>query len=499
MIEWPLKKSSIVELGDKLIDPCWLPINKDVKKQQLSEKVSEEFFITGSKEELLKEIVKSIQKATKLICVCSFIISEPRVVMELLKSVERGIDIYLLTASEKRLKDPSFARDEVEVDDIKEHEELLNRLAGRVLVRTADFFHSKLLLIDPHDPKIRTGFLLSPNLAKKTFDRKLELGLKLSSEEVGEFFKQFVIGFWDLSQHELMEPNQIRGIKREVLFSSPDTIDTIFTDHILYTFPFKLKLKSNIKDIINNSKGSLYISSFSFEKNHELVELLKKQAKNREVIIFSRVRPLNMPTLIDLCEAGAIVYGHPDLHAKGIIGNVKGKLQGIMMTANFETKGIDEGFESGLFIEKKRAEQLLKIFNNWEITFPTKLSVTLPRREFQGDLRIWRNQEFQGETIEAVREIDLGTFNVPTFDELESYTPQFPKLEENSSKYHRIIYSWTNIPPQLPLKANFIERKKKFDLYEHNSMKYVVVPKPKDYNNAIKIAKEEKAKIVIKI
>ncbi|NHW60017.1 phosphatidylserine/phosphatidylglycerophosphate/cardiolipin synthase family protein, partial [Escherichia coli] len=64
-----------------------------------------------------------------------------------------------------------------------------------------------------------------------------------------------------------------------------------------------------------------------------------------KVTILSRQRPAAMPALLAMKQAGASVMCFKWLHAKAIV--VDG-MHGMVMSANFQAYGMDQGFELGV-------------------------------------------------------------------------------------------------------------------------------------------------------
>ncbi|TOF34167.1 hypothetical protein CGJ28_21700, partial [Vibrio parahaemolyticus] len=80
------------------------------------------------------------------------------------------------------------------------------------------------------------------------------------------------------------------------------------------------------------SSQELMISSFGWQKDHEVIDAICEKAKQGvKVTILSRVRPSSMPSLIKLAEAGAEVFGFKWLHAKAIWNEHN---HGMIMSAN---------------------------------------------------------------------------------------------------------------------------------------------------------------------
>jgi cardiolipin synthase len=496
MVSWPVKREHEKDLSDERLDPCWIPVGSPESTNLLPERISDSFYRTGKDEVLLKDIIDCIGSAEQVVCACSFILSEERIVKALEDAANNKVNVYLLTASEKHLENESRARTDRTKQDIALHKQILDRLAGKVLVRTASCFHSKFVLTDPNDRGKCQGFLVSANLAKETFAEKLELGLKLENTEVVDVFKQFLIGFWTMSEHEVLEQGRMRGVsKKQDRFLHQGGSKTV--PDIPCTMGKHLALKERIIELIENSEETMYLSSFGFRKDHEVLELVKKEAENREIIAFARPRTVSMGDLIDLASCGIKVYGHPELHAKGILGFNDGQPVAIMMTANFEQRGLDEGFETGIELRGKRARTLLAIFENWQKTFPEKLETELTRGQVTGKIITWDGGEFVEKEVVEDEIIDMGQIRVKSMELLETHEPGFFAEKEGLKLFQKRVHRWENVPPVLPDKAEFVEKVKGIELYKKGKKQYLAIKRSKDYKKAVNITEDLEAEIVI--
>lgn len=335
-------------------------------------------------------------------------------------------------------------------------------------------------------------------MANNTFAEKLEIGLRLDREEIRGVYNQFVLGFWGLSEHELFEPNRIRGISNTRPLDL-NQIDKLILSDITFTAGQYTGLKERIIELIDNTEGPIYLASFSFDKDHVILMKIKEEAKTRDILIFARPRSPAMKSLIDLASHTNItVYGHPDFHAKGILSFNKKEPSAIMMTANFESLGLDSGFETGVFLRREKAQEMFKIFIDWQNTFPHLLKPQLIRGEYEGEILNWNQYQFQRKSIELTKQVDLGTFRVNNFVELDKFRPNLPQQDTERILHQKLIYHWKNLPPLLPSKSKFLEKKENLEIYTKDDSKYIVVSKPKEYDKALKLIKEENAMIVVK-
>lgn len=151
---------------------------------------------------LRRRLIESIDSAKDMICASSFLLADREIIDAFLRASSRGRRVYLLTASEIQLLNEPRIDNEFDQDRLQDHLRMMQELAGRVLVRTGENFHSKFLLVDPHDDA--RGFLLTANLTFEALTRNVELSIELNSTEVRDLYRQFLIGFWQESSNELL-------------------------------------------------------------------------------------------------------------------------------------------------------------------------------------------------------------------------------------------------------------------------------------------------------
>ena len=63
----------------------------------------------------------------------------------------------------------------------EQHQDMLNRLGGFALFRSAPHFHAKFVLSDP-GKRDGAGLLLTANLTKEALERNQELAVELTHE-----------------------------------------------------------------------------------------------------------------------------------------------------------------------------------------------------------------------------------------------------------------------------------------------------------------------------
>jgi cardiolipin synthase len=438
---------------DQLLPPCWVPRRDGSIDTGKGLGDTGRIWVSGPSGQLRKTLLSTIGDAREMVCVSSFLLADAEIVREALSAAERGCRVYLLTASEGQLlKEP---REDSEFDDQRreEHAKLLRELAGHVLVRTADSFHSKFLLIDPR-ARNAGGFLLTANLTTEALMRNPEIAIELNRDEAQDLFRQFLIGFWEESKNELLGPDRLGSVRpsaEKVQWTSPKTL--------LCTAGNIKTIKRTMLDLIERANSEIILSTFGIDSEHPVTQnLLRALAAGKKVRILARPRPskMTMTALLSLAKAGAEVRGHPWLHAKALLVNNDDNWHGMIMTSNVEARGLDDGFETGISLANNDAEQLRTIMEKWWQDFPLRLSLNSKVGDVEGPVQLWRDDRPLRVSIEKHGQFALGEIEARSTDEMEQTSPSsFPKpsLPKDTTLYHKISYTWRVLPPK-PLKVS---------------------------------------------
>ena len=167
----PKVMQKVLSFEDTELGMCWVSNNPPPSLSSV-DITSEGIHQSNEQETMIAHVVRAIRSAREVICVSTFIFQRTRITDELLKAAQRGIRVYMLTASENRLEKETDDMSEFDRKVIAEHKELLNEFAANILVRTAGHFHSKFILIDPtiSAPK---GFLFTANLTVRALTKNI--------------------------------------------------------------------------------------------------------------------------------------------------------------------------------------------------------------------------------------------------------------------------------------------------------------------------------------
>ncbi len=264
----------------------------------------------------------------------------------------RGARTYWLTCDARmaQMFDESTSTQRVK-QDMSLYQEL-GLLAEAAVVRIGSF-HAKFLLVDPTTPN-RKGWLTSANLVSAACDQNVEFVAPLNSREIKLLYQVTRHAFWHEATTEVMADGSLKSVPCPVAYPLPSK-----DEELLWTVGSKAhSLREAAVDIIDAAKESLTLAGYTWQQNHPLLAKVAKKAREGVVVrIF--VRETNDPkrhakkVLNLLLEAGAKVYSVPGLHAKFLLSET----DGLMGTANFAAKGLDEGFEIGLRLRDERLEQ----------------------------------------------------------------------------------------------------------------------------------------------
>lgn len=317
---------------------------------------------SGGKQLLFKRIIELIYGAKTMICLQSFLIQDTKIIDSLLKAATRGIKVYVMDSAGTRLEH----QEEDEHFSTTEYKRMLNtKFLYHFVHRQANSFHAKFIVIDPKEnPK---GVMFTGNFNEKPFKENPELGVELNEQQVKELFQVFVYHFWEFATDEQNDGQQFTKLKPANKFKRPKLQD------VLLTSPDKnlSNLKKTLLEQIKKAKQSIFFSTFGFDITNDVSKaILDKLEEGIMVTIFCRHREKAINGNLDvLANKGAEVFCHPLIHAKSIVIDTH---WGAIFSANFEKHGMDESFEVGVELNTSQKDDLLKIYRNWEITFPYK-------------------------------------------------------------------------------------------------------------------------------
>lgn len=448
MNNWTKSCSEIQDLRQRATPPAWIPHYKGYMTRQ--EKYSVGVYQTGDSRTCISEIITAINNAQDTVMLISFLLADKALEQALLQAAERGVRVYILTASENKLdKEP---REDSEFDQqvLTQHKAMLNKLAGNVLLRSAPHFHAKLVLVDASQ-SFAQGFLLTANLTSEALTRNQELAVKLTPTEITDAYQYLRWLFWEQSEHELLEKGRLSSVNALQNVKEP------MTSRGFVCSQADAQLKVQISQVIQNADKQLIIASFGWEAELDLVQQILARIKDGvQVIILARIRPKVMPVLIELAAAGANVFAFPWLHAKAVWND---RQEAVIMSANLETQSFDHSLEFGVYLQQQRAQALHSILQSWQQEAPFQL---LPHPKL-GDLpteevTFWQNNNLDKQFIKASHPVVLLNAIAKSADNLSAEKPKDIKNSAETVFAHQLEYQWQVVAPKLNGKKQEIKQ-----------------------------------------
>ena len=504
----PLKLSHTIENTTPL-PPGWLRFRTTTALDD--QQVASGLLCAGPRKELQKQLIAMVDQAREVLLLASFLLADKELADALLRAVDRGIRVYVLNSSEQRLSRATEADGDFDQRMIAEHKELLNRLAGKVLLRSAEHFHAKFLVIDPRGET--RGWVSTANFNRALVEG-VELSVELTAEQARALAARFNRAFWCEAERELVEKGGLAAVGKP-----PAEPPTPPAGIILATAKECTTLQDAVRALISGAKHQLLVSSFGFDEKHAVVLALVDAARRGvQVTVLTRPRPACKTAIQLLRDAGATVLAHEKLHAKAVWADGSG----LVMTANLAAEGLDRGFEVGVELTGVRAEALHQLLKDWVARFPWRYeagaSINVAATEFcplESPLKDGV-QTIQEERIDKLPPIEAR--DALKLDDAKR--PDFAKIQAGYGQVlaRRIRVEWEVRPPRLP--ANAKERKQErtrtkpgkdgkvvefkelvsYDppVYQAGNESFVLLQREEDREAARKLAADLKARVVVK-
>ena len=313
-------------------------------------------------------------------------------------------------------------------------------LSEFVLFRSSETFHAKIVLVDPADSTIATGILLTGNLTVEAFQRNEELAVHLNSVEISEAFAYLRYATWELAEHETVG-GRFSAIKPLNELTKPEGMTSVVA-----TLPEAAEIRDAALKLVQDAQSKIVVSSFGWKLDDAIISALCAQARGgAKVEILCRIREKSMPALLKLAEAGAEVYGYKWLHAKSIWTDSG---QGMIMSANFEPRGMTRGFELGVKLDGNRAAALESELRNWIHGARWRLFNKGTLEKSDRAIIPWKNGYLESTVdIPNSAEIKLADMTVETVGEM-GVEPELRNAEQVLAQ--EICFLWTIRTPIEP-------------------------------------------------
>jgi len=155
---------------------------------------------------------------------------------------------------------------------------------------------------------------------------------------------------------------------------------------------------------------------------------------------------------LHLIEAGVRIVSHDKLHAKAIASDAGA----LVMTANLEAHGLDEGFEVGVDLSYTPAHDELKAtLRAWAESFPWQYAHQAGRDQHLGEICLADERLRTGiRRVEVDHLMQLPPVYASSLLEMEETpAPTLPLPKEKDVYYQQVRYGGEVRPPKLPAGA----------------------------------------------
>lgn len=451
----PLQREKSIDLTGKPLGAGWLRRCPTVNETK--EELRHGVWRTGPKLMFRNALVAAIENASEVVLLASFLLADEALAAAILGAVQRGVRVYVLTSSEQRIGKVVGEEDVFEKQMAEQHKKLLNSLAGKALLRSAEHIHAKFLVVDPQDENAQ-AWLSTANF-NKALENSVELGVKLDAKGARALAACFNWAFWSEAESELRETGRLMAIKA----GCPSDPQRPSDEDIFATLKDETALSEQLLVMINSATREIMVASYGFEANHLVVRSLVDAAtRGVKVMVITRPRPAVAAGMNALAAAGIAIFGHDKLHAKALI--VDGRA--IVMSANFESHGLDSGFEVGAILRADAAREVVATLREWTNNFPWVYRTDARCGEHLGDfcpagkgLRdgVVKVTELHSQRVQDVIAVDALSLDAAP-------TPVLNEIVKLGELPQQVKFMWNVLPPQLPKGA--IQRMKEVEREE---------------------------------
>lgn len=447
--DWLKNHQRLVDQRGVELPPTWVARENT---GPIGDELGQHVHTSGRRRQVARRVAGLLAGASEMAVVSTFLLADPDVEDALMATAQRGVRVYVMLASEARLgreeSDGEFDR-----RVLSEHKEMLKRLAGHVLFRSAPHFHAKVVVVDPQsNPR---GILLTANLTREALERNEELAVDLTTQEARDAASLLGWAMWETAEHEMVDPaDRFRAVKPMESLEPPAI-------ELPATTPERTALRQRALELVDGARERLIVASFGWDAEHPLVRRLIDRAREGvEVVVLARLRPSVMPALIRLREAGATVYGFRWLHAKAIWSD---QGEALVMSANLQPDGLDRGLELGLELKGTRAEELYGRLRSWAAAAKWKLDHGPSMGDVRGSAKVWNDREFVDIEVVPSLEVSLGEHVARSADDLSVEPPALPSNGALPRPAHELVCTWAVTAPTLHRKAKEVFRAAKGD------------------------------------
>ncbi len=438
----PLHREHTLDLTSEPLGAGWL--RRRPTEAETREVLAPGVWRTGPKRYFRQALVEALDGATEVALLCSFLFADDLLAEAILRATKRGVRVYVLTASEQRIgkvvrEDQTF---EQRMGD--QHKKLLESLAGKVLLRSAEHIHAKFLIIDPHSPTRGRAWLSTANF-NRALEDNLELGVELDSSGARAMADFFQWAFWCEAEREL------RGAHRliEIRSKHPTVPARPVDGAVLATLQDGTRLRDRLVALIKDARREILVASYGLGVDHVAVRSLVEAAKRGvRVAVVTRPRRSVAAGVAALASAGIVVVGHDKLHAKALV--VDG--QAIVMSANLEAQGLDHGFEIGAFLSASASAAVEESLRDWVDACPWLYRANATRGEHLGEF-CPADAELRSGVMKVTHshaEIVPVVFAPDALALGDAPAPALKPSPPPGELPQRVAFAWDVMPPCLP-------------------------------------------------
>lgn len=437
----PLQREQIIDLRAEPLGAGWL--RRFPTREERREVATPGVWRTGPEGTFRRAMVQALDGAREIALLSSFLLSDELLAKAMQRAADRRVRVYVLTASEQRIGKELRDHEDFGKRMAAEHKQLLDSLAGRVLLRSAEHIHAKFLVVDPQLGSGARAWLSTANF-NKALEDNFELGVLLEGGDAQALASCFQWAFWCEAEREL-RGQRLAGIAPQppATPARPDGA-TVFA-----TLRDGARLRERVMAMIQSAERELLVASYGLGADHPSVrELIAAARRGVQVTVLTRPRPAVAEGVMALAAAGARVVAHDKLHAKALA--VDGQV--LVMSANLEAHGLDQGFEVGATLTGEAARGVAETLREWAATFPWGYRADATRGEHLGDFCPVRGG-LRGEIAKVVAHQTQQLATVTAADALALEDAPAPVLKVAPTRGEfpqRVTCTWSVVAPSLP-------------------------------------------------